>query len=807
VTGVISPPRRHGAGWPAPGPPGSGDRRTPTAGAGGPDGVDQARPAATAALVVLTLASAAGLFRVFSADRWLGPVLVTILAVHLVCWVLRRLSVPQWAAVPVVVVAIGLLVAWTLFGRYTTGGVPTGRTWHQAALAFGAISSQFASTQPPVAPSPSFELLAVLGAGGAAALADWAAFRWRSPLVAVMPGLAVFIFCCAAGVGRGRGAVIAALIAALCLFLLVERTTGGSQVWFAGTHARVGAWAAGVGGIVTVAAVFAGLALSPALAGRDGSAVLGWRSGFGQGGGTRIVQNPLVDLRTQLINFPNVPVFEVSSSTPSYWRLTALDQFDGVLWQSSGSYEGFGSRLPGAPPVGQAVQTVRATFQIQELDSNWLPAQFNPVAVQGVRGVTYDRSSESLLTPTQTTPDLQYSVTSYELLSTLSAAELNAAPPLRPDSTVETNLELPPINPRITALAQSLTAGASTEYQKALAIQNYLRGPDFRYSLNPPSDGSGTQAITNFLFSTRTGYCQQFAGAYAVLARAAGLPTRLAIGFAQGDEVGSDTYQVHDRDAHTWPEVYFGPKFGWVPFEPTKGFAIPDTGSYNFEAGGGAGAGGGPTTTVPPTTIPTAQTAPGTAGHTVTPKTLPAGNNTTAGSHRGGPLSPWLLAIPLAILAWPFLNTGIPWLLRHRRRRVAAKAGSRSATLNAWDEVTSKLVWTGVTRRPEETDDEFAARASAILRRQGLQEGWSAGGIEGLAGMAQRAAFASEVPDDLGPRASEAADEIEKRLASLSGPGQRLARLWTLPPGTWDRLIDALHPDTGRPGKVRRASG
>src|SRR5262249_10159469 len=85
----------------------------------------------------------------------------------------------------------------------------------------------------------------------------------------------------------------------------------------------------------------------------------------------------------------------------------------------------------------------------------------------------------------------------------------------------------------------------------------------------------GIASLTNFLFATRTGFCQQFAGAYAVLARAIGLPTRLAVGFAEGTATGNGNYQVLNADAHAWPEVYFGPAFAWLPFDPTKSFPCP----------------------------------------------------------------------------------------------------------------------------------------------------------------------------------------------------------------------------------------
>lgn len=796
----MSPPRSPGPGR-QPGTLRPGRWRPGTEGRGPTEPPDRARPAASAALGVLTLASAAGLFRVFSTGRWLGPVVVMIICIHGLCWVLRRVTMPPAVAAPLIAAGVILVAVWTLLGRYTVGGIPTGRTWHQAVSALGDVPSQFASTQPPVAPSRAFELLAVLGAGVASALADWIAFRLRTPLVAVLPGLSVFIFCAAAGVGGGRGPIIGAEVAAICAFLLVERSTGPDRLWFATVRSGVMTWTAAVGGIVSLVAVVAGLALSPALASRDGKAILGYRSGFGHGGGTRIVENPLVDLRTRLTTFQNVPVFEVTSASPSYWRLTALDQFDGVLWQSTGSYGGFGSRLPGAPPAGQAVRTVRATFQIQQLASDWLPAQFSPISVQGVHGVTYDQSSQSLLAPRATSPELEYSVTSYQLLSTLSAAQLNAAPPLTYDNLVEANLQLPPLDERIINLADALTANAVTEYEKALAIQDFLRGPAFTYSLDPPTDGSGTDAIANFLFSTRTGYCQQFAGAYAVLARAAGLPTRLAIGFVQGDPAGPDSYQVHDGDAHTWPEVYFGPRYGWVPFEPTKGFAIPGTSGYNAIAGGTST---GPRTTpsAPATTVPTSPTVPSSSPRSLTPKTLPAGESPTLTAHQPGHLSPWLLVIPVAVVAWPVLNTIIPWLSRKRRRRIAAGTGSRSQALNAWDELTTELAWAGVVRHPDETHDEFARRAAVALRRLDVAYEPEVGGLAALAGMARQAAFAAEVPADLGARAARAADRIERSLASRSGRRRRLARLWIPPPGTWDRIVSALHPDPGHPGEV-----
>ena len=84
---------------------------------------------------------------------------------------------------------------------------------------------------------------------------------------------------------------------------------------------------------------------------------------------------------------------------------------------------------------------------------------------------------------------------------------------------------------------------------------------------------SSADPLTGFLFDTHAGFCQQFAGAFAVLARLDGLPTRVAVGFTTGGLGRRGVYRVRGADAHTWPEVYFGPTVGWVSFEPTPGGA------------------------------------------------------------------------------------------------------------------------------------------------------------------------------------------------------------------------------------------
>jgi transglutaminase-like putative cysteine protease len=131
-------------------------------------------------------------------------------------------------------------------------------------------------------------------------------------------------------------------------------------------------------------------------------------------------------------------------------------------------------------------------------------------------------------------------------------------------------LALPETVPeRVLALARDLTATEPTPYGRARAIETYLRR--FPYSLDVPLPPAGQDVVDYFLFDLQKGYCGYYASAMTVLARAAGLPARLAEGYASGTyDWENARYVVTEADAHAWPEIYF-PGHGWVRFEPTAG--------------------------------------------------------------------------------------------------------------------------------------------------------------------------------------------------------------------------------------------
>jgi hypothetical protein len=123
---------------------------------------------------------------------------------------------------------------------------------------------------------------------------------------------------------------------------------------------------------------------------------------------------------------------------------------------------------------------------------------------------------------------------------------------------------------RVRSLEAEISANAHTAYDKAVAIETYLR--QFPYDLNVVSPPPGRDVVDYFLFDAQRGYCDYYASSFVVLSRLAGVPARLAVGYAMGGyNPDRDCYEVTERDAHSWPEVYF-PGHGWIPFEPTAPF-------------------------------------------------------------------------------------------------------------------------------------------------------------------------------------------------------------------------------------------
>ncbi len=793
------------------------------------------------ALAILTVASVAGLHRSFRGwgSDWVGPVFLTVVATLVVCHVSRRHLISPLIGAVVDLVALGLFTVWTVVPSSTFHGLPAAGTWQTVGIAIADLPEHFASATAPVHPDVGFLLVAVFGAGSVAVLGSWSALRLGRILLGALPAFAAFVVCSAIGTRSGRDWATVIVVAALIAYLLTERSNRAPPAGVTLGPLPTGRSGDGVavGAVIAVVAVAATTVIVPGLRGADGHGPLGWHS-FGQST-TRIVVSPLVSLRTRLLTDGTRPVLKVTSSQPSYWRLTSLDDFDGYQWNAGDTYQGVGRALPGVvrPP---GTRQVTESFDIQDLSSPWAPLAFDPEAVTGAGKVSYDPRSGSLLTPGVTSNGLRYTVQSVQYLATLSSKDLGATRRLSRAHPPAGYLQLPSSIPTsVRRLAPSIVRGKKTEYAKAYALQAFFHTHEFSYSLHPPSDGSGTATLYNFLFVTHTGYCQQFAGAYAVLARLDGLPTRLAVGFTTGTKVGADTYQVTDADAHTWPEVWF-PSYGWIPFEPTQGpsgqgFVIPGAAGYTGNTGirtqGGRFADPRtrtqrgktaplPVATAPAGTLPgDVRPAPAINPHTVVPRGETSGSGTARSTHKALPHRPkgaatssslgvvTFVAAAAAVLA--MVNEGVR-RRRWRRRRMTDGTdpeGARGAvtTLAAWSEVEETLTWHGIRRGRSETFGELAERAAGHheFDRRGPGGGQPAGDLRHLAQHATRAAYTGSVAADLVVEAEIAALSVRRALRDYRTRPHRL-RVLLDPHLAWLAPVGSAPPRTADDAALHR---
>ena len=168
-------------------------------------------------------------------------------------------------------------------------------------------------------------------------------------------------------------------------------------------------------------------------------------------------------------------------------------------------------------------------------------------------------------------------------------------------------------------LADKVTAYANTPFEKAIALQNYLRR-NFKYTLNVGEHPENIDFVTSFLLDTKEGYCTYFASAMTVLCRMAGLPARYVEGYlAVPNEYGEAL--VTGMNAHAWTEVYFA-GFGWLTFDATPGSNSSATqGGTQFDT---------PKSTPTPTPEPSAepQETPAPEHGTPKPSETPKGNKT-----------------------------------------------------------------------------------------------------------------------------------------------------------------------------------
>ena len=181
--------------------------------------------------------------------------------------------------------------------------------------------------------------------------------------------------------------------------------------------------------------------------------------------------------------------------------------------------------------------------------------------------------------------DPEHPVNRYQATSDIAqpgAADLRGAGrSLSADVTFRAISACRALDPRIPRLAEQITASADNNYDKALALENYLR-THFGYTLQLPRTVPH-DPLANFLFERKQGHCEYFASSMAVMLRTLGIPSRVVNGFRTGEFNDlTSQYVVRASNAHSWVEAYF-PGYGWVAFDPTPGGVDPD--AHGLEPG------------------------------------------------------------------------------------------------------------------------------------------------------------------------------------------------------------------------------
>jgi len=279
---------------------------------------------------------------------------------------------------------------------------------------------------------------------------------------------------------------------------------------------------------------------------------------------------------------------------PYYWRATVLDRFDGTRWLEHVWRESAQQGRDLLPPSARRPSNLlRQEVTVVALKDNHVIGASVPVS-NNLGKAAADEGQGVALVIGGLRRNQHYAVWSYAPRPT--PQELVRVQPSYPRALTKPGRELD-IAPGVTAppfatpgrdarLARLLTgrlfpyttlyertrqvAGETrSPYAAAVALETWLRSTGgFTYS-EQPGTTPGLPPLVGFVVGTKTGYCQHFAGAMALMLRLLGIPARVAVGFVPGRYHG-DFWQVTDHDAHAWVEVWFR-GFGWLPFDPTPG--------------------------------------------------------------------------------------------------------------------------------------------------------------------------------------------------------------------------------------------
>jgi transglutaminase-like putative cysteine protease len=645
----------------------------------------------TSALVIAWALSSCALFPVTVDRQWLWMAGALVLASVLIAVALRRLRVAEF------LVKVAQLVPGVAFWYSTVLLNPADLLDETATFVLISV--------PPMEPHTGFRLFTIMALWIVYMILDLVVVSleqapWSFPLLFVpylIPGLAMVeplnwrYFCLGAG--------------GYLLLLIVSGAVRNRPV------GRVGLWFSGItlGAVCLAGALLLGVAIP------YNWSVLDWRPFANP---TITLSDPSVDIQRNLRATKATKVLSYTTDVGHGVYLRLIGYADATDRGFSSMHTEL-QRVDEELPVG-AYSGDQYTMNIEMGDfaSQYLPLPLNARTVQSPGTWAWDPVNDALVTMTdnQATVKLKYQLTATDFSF---SDEQIATSQAGATSEKNSSISLPSgLSPEVIEMGRLFNdTGDRTAGEIALAIRDWLLSDEFTYS-TAAVRGSAMETVDDFLLSSRSGYCEQFAASFALLARIHGIPSRVVVGFLPGSE-SNGTWTVDTHDMHAWVELNLD-GLGWVPFDVTPG---GDNATR-------------PTST--PSTSASSSPRPSSSASarpTATPTPRPGTGRNPAAS-----LPAWIAWVAGGLGLLILLLAG-PRTLRALRRRRRLNAGQpfRNRVENAWDELRDRVLDAGVSW-PVGTLRETSARLSAELESGGEA-------ISELAELVEQVRFAPQAPE------------------------------------------------------------
>ena len=744
----------------------------------------------------------------FEPDPWIRVAALALLVIGVVGVLARSRRLPRPVVLLIqlaVVVELGVL---SYAGATTFYGLPTVRTMETFVDRFGdALATvQHYSVPAPVTPGVAVALVAIVSVAGLAA--DALSETWGAPAAAGVPMLVLYLAAAANGSTPLHPAFFA-MTATAWAVLLARRSRLSLRRWSTTVAAPRGralvsenqddvlaqvSGSARATGVSVVIGALVVAALLPHLPTRYLIDGLG-RGGAGKGD-QAVGLSSTLDVSKSLESGDDRVVLRVRTTTTTMppMRVTVAGAYSGGVWAADSPDATRGEERP-APLEAEAPEVGTVTSHTVRVVGNDVPVPYVAVPV-GTRSLSADenwrwrpptgeiRSDEILRAYSATYDEVTLSGEDRDRLSgTYDGGTVGAVSGV--DDATLTELR---------SILDTLVPEDASAYDVGVAVQSYLRSTGgFTYSLSLDAGLPDESPVQTFL-RTKRGYCVQFATTMLLMARARGIPARMAIGFLPGQRSGEE-FVIRSSDAHAWPELYIT-GLGWTRFEPT-----PATRT-----------GAPPALTLPRTAPTSTSTATSTGRPTRTERERPTPTGATDTTTSLGPsLTQRVLAFVrgpagvglglTALLA--LLSLAVPltaaFLLR-RRRREARTAEERVEV--EWQRLVTRLADLGVAPEPAATLREARVQYRRRARLEGPAD-------EALGRVVEAVESVRYLPVGSSRGGVALAEDVDTVVASTARTRRRRDRIraWLLPAqGTswWRRLAGAV---TEVPGDLLARAG